>query len=132
MRIQEDIIIFLSILVGFLVFGLLILKKSLYNHNVRLQEELNDFKIETKKEFERVRFTEKPICKVGDVYNKRYVVTKAKYKETNSHVSWSILDIVYEYELLDLEIKKPIIFRSNSYMEKFIKDNNLTLDETKN
>ena len=41
MTIQEDIILFLSILVGFLVYGFYILKKSLYNHNIKLKEELD-------------------------------------------------------------------------------------------
>lgn len=137
MTIQEDIILFLSILVGFLIYGFYILKKSLYNHNIKLKEELDNFKVYTRKEFERIRFTKKPICKVGDVYNKRFVVTKAKYIEypnykDSNHQPLFLLTITNEYELLDLDSKQSIHFRSNSLIKKFLKDNNLNLDETKN
>lgn len=137
MTTQEHIILFLSILVGCLVYGILILKKSLYHHNIKLQESFDNFKIETRKEFERIRFTEKPICKVGDIYSKKFVVTKAKYIETENNRSLnmhplSLLHMRHEYELLNLETKEIIHFNYNLFLSKFIKDNDLTLDETKN
>jgi hypothetical protein len=129
---QEHITLFLSILIGFLVYGLLILKKSLKEHNLKLQEQLDKHKIETRKEFERIRFTEKPICKVGDIYNKKFVVTKAKYVEYDSYIDCNcqplfLLQITNEYELLDLETKEQIHFRSNYLMQKFMKENNLKI-----
>lgn len=132
MTIQENIILFLSILIVFLVYGLLILKKSLITHNLKLQEQLDIHKTETRKEFERIRFTEKPICKVGDVYSKKFVVTKAKYIEYNNtqHPNLQpmfLLQITNEYELLNLETKEIINFHSNFHLNKFIKDNNLKI-----
>lgn len=137
MTIQEDIILFLSILVGFLIYEFYILRKSLYNHNIKLKEELDNFKIYTRKEIERIHFTEKPICKVGDVYSKKFVVTKAKYTETENNHSLNLhpfflLHMRHQYELLNLDTKEMIFFDSNLYLSKFIKDNNLNLDETKN
>jgi hypothetical protein len=123
---------FLSILCAGLVFCILILRKILLNHNVKLQQEIDNLKIETKKEFERIRFTEKPICKVGDVYSKKFVVTKAKYVEYDSYKSCNVppvflLQITNEYELLNLETKETLHFRSNFFINKFIKDNNLKI-----
>jgi hypothetical protein len=136
MTIQEDIILLLSILIGFLVFGFYILKKSLYNHNLKLQKELNNFKIETKKEFERVRFTEKPICKVGDIYSKQFLVTKSKYNETvniqhPNLINFSLLSIGHNYEIFNMKDSTFLDFNSSYGLKKFLKDNNLTLDETK-
>lgn len=132
MTTQQYISLFLSIIIGFLCYGLLILKKSLYNHNIKLKEELDNFKIYTRKEIERIRFTEKPICKVGDVYNNHFVVTKVKYSEyenyrsDNLHPS-SILHIGYEYELLDLKTSKYHTFPYFCDFNVFLKSNNLKL-----
>lgn len=137
MTIQEDIILFLSILFGCLVFGLLILKKSLHNHNIRLQESFDNFKIETKKEFERIRFTEKPICSVGTKYGKDIIVTKVKYDEypyLNIHQSQSnrLLNMGYDYEILNLKTKQISVFNGNTEFSRFLKWNNLINNEGKN
>lgn len=134
MTIQEDIILFLSILVGFLVYGFYILKKSLYNHNLKLNEELKKLKTETKKEFERIRFNGKPICKAGDTYSKKFIVTKVKYFEKLNHFSdqftpLQLLYMTYEYEVLNLNTKELLYFNYMLDFEKFIVINNLTLDE---
>lgn len=136
MTTQEHIILFLSIAIGFLIYGLLILKKSLYNHNIKLQECFDNFKIETRKEFERIRFTEKPICKVGDVYSKQFLVTKSKYNETiniqhPNLVNFNLLSIGYNYEIFNMKDSTFLDFHSSYGLKKFLKDNNLTLDETK-
>lgn len=134
MTIQEDIILFLSILVGFLIYGFYILKKSLYNHNIKLKEELDDFKIYTRKEFERIRFNGKPICKVGDTYSKKFIVTKVKYFEelnrfSDQFIPLQLLYMTYEYEVLNLNTKELLYFNYMLDFKKFIEINNLTLDE---
>lgn len=132
LRTHEILYLFLCTVIGVLIFFVLALRKAIFNHNVRLQEEINNFKTETRKEFERIRFTEKPICKVGDVYSKKFVVTKAKYVEYDSYKDCNfqplfLLQITNEYELLNLETKETTHFRSNFFMQKFIKDNDLKI-----
>lgn len=132
MTTQEHIILLLSILIGLLVYGLFFTKKYLYNHIERLEEQLDNHKIETKKELQKIRFIENPICKIGDVYNKNIVVTKSNYFERivsdNIHMYGNpILDMGYEYELLNLDTKETTNFRSNYLMQKFIKDNDLKI-----
>lgn len=137
MTTQEHIILFLSILVGFLVYGILILKKSLYNHNIKIKESIDNLKTETRKEFERVRFTEKPICKVGDIYGNQFLVTRVKYNEyvNVQHpnlVNFNLLTIGYNYEIFNMKNSEFLHFNSSHELKKFIKDNNLILNETKN
>ena len=137
---QEQIITFLCILIFFLSFGLYILKKSLYNHNLKLQEELRNYKIETKKEFERIRFTEKPICKVADSYNGNFLVTRVKYKEEEKYQYigllhqqqyGTLLNIGYEYEIFNIKTSEFTHFNWFIDFKKFLEVNNLTLDERK-
>lgn len=129
---QEHIILILSILCGILVYYILFLYKKCKEFYEYTTKELSEQKNHFRKEFERVRFTEKPICKVGDIYSKKFVVTKAKYVEYDSYKDCDfqplfLLQITNEYELLNLETKETTCFRSNFFMQKFIKDNDLKI-----
>ncbi len=129
MTTQEHIILFEAIVIGMLTFILLVLRKSLYNHNVKLQEELTEFKKETKYEFDRVRFTEKRICDVGTVYGENFVVTSAKYFESKTSPSFHLY-MNYTYELLNLKTKEVLIFKSNSVLAQFLKENDLSISNS--
>ncbi len=130
MTTQQHIILLLSIIIGFLVLGLLILKKSLYNHNVKLQEELNDLRIETAKDFERVRFTEKPICDIGTKYGDKLIVIMAKRFERQNIMhppTKSGILLGHEYNILNLVTKGTTYFGSNMSFSTFLKENNLSI-----
>ena len=129
---QEHIILILSILCGILAYYILFLYKKCKEFYEYTTKELSEQKNHFRKEFERVRFTEKPICKVGDIYSKKFVVTKAKYVEYPNVLHPNLqqiflLQITNEYELLNLETKETTHFRSNYFMQKFIKDNDLKI-----